>query len=102
MTRRAEIARNAEILAERMEHAMLPCRRGSWRWRQIALRAKIDSAVYRTRNIRAEKAVEAYRELVELYHAERQYQLMCEGCPFAGYTCPPLIDHRETTKRKEK
>ena len=102
LIRRAEIARNAEILVERMEHAMLPCRRGSWRWRQIALRAKIDSAVYRTRNIRAEKAVEAYRELVELYHAERQYQLMCEGCPFAGYTCPPLIDHRETTKRKEK
>ena len=57
---------------------------------------------YAALGVDTEKAVEAYRELVELYHAERQYQLMCEGCPFAGYTCPPLIDHRETTKRKEK
>lgn len=102
LRRRAEIARKAETLAERMERTMLPCRRGTWRWRQIVLRTRIDSSVYRTRDIRNKTAVEAYRELIELYHAERQYQLMCEGCPFAGYTCPPLVDHLETTKRKAK
>lgn len=102
LSRRAEVAERAKVLAESIERAMLPCRRGTWKWRQIALRAKIDAAVYRDRDIRSDEAVEAYRELVELYHAERQYQFMCEGCPFAGYTCPPLIDHLETTKRKER
>ncbi len=102
LSRRASVAEMAESLAEKVECAMLPCRRGTWRWRQIALRAKIDAAVYRARDIRPDAAVAAYRELIELYHAERQYHLMCEGCPFAGYTCPPLIDHLETTKRKEK
>lgn len=102
LLRRAAVAGSAKALAEKIERAMLPCRRGAWRWRQVALRATIDSAVYRARDIRADAAVAAYRELVEIYHAERQYQLMCEGCPFAGYTCPPLIDHLETTKRREK
>lgn len=99
LSRRAAAADDARALAEKIEQAMLPCRRGTWRWRQIALRAKIDAAVYRARDIRADAAVAAYRELLELYHAERQYRLMCEGCPFAGYTCPPLVDHLETTKR---
>ena len=102
LLRRAAVAARAKALADKIECAMLPCRRGAWRWRQIALRSKIDAAVYRARDIRADAAVAAYRELVELYHAERQYRLMCEGCPFAGYTCPPLIDHFETTKRKER
>ena len=102
LSRRATVAARAKALADKIECAMLPCRRGTWRWRQIALRSKIDAAVYRARDIRADAAVAAYRELVELYHAELQYRLMCEGCPFAGYTCPPLIDHLETTKRKER
>ena len=102
LLRRAAVAARAKALADKIECAMLPCRRGTWKWRQIALRAKIDAAVYRDRDIRADAAVAAYRELVELYHAERQYRLMCEGCPFAGYTCPPLIDHFETTKRRER
>ena len=102
LSRRAEVASQAEALAHKIESSMLPFRRRCWRWRQVALRAKIDAAVYRERDIRADAAVEAYRELVELYHAERQYRLMCEGCPFAGYTCPPLIDHYETKKRKER
>jgi len=102
LSRRAEVASQAETLARKIESSMLPVRRRCWRWRQVALRAKIDAAVYRKRDIRADAAVEAYRELVELYHAERQYRLMCEGCPFAGYTCPPLIDHLETTKQKER
>ena len=101
LSRRAEVAAEAKALADKIERAMLACRRGTWRWRQVALRATIDAAVYRARDIRADAAVAAYRELVELYHAERQYRLMCEGCPFAGYTCPPLIDHLETTKRME-
>ena len=101
LSRRTEVAAQAVTLAQKIESLMLPVRRKCWRWRQIALRTRIDAAVYRERNIRAEAAVEAYRELLELYHAERQYRLMCEGCPFAGYTCPPLIDHLETTKRKE-
>jgi len=102
LSRRATVAARAKALADKIEGSMLPCRRGTWRWRQIALRSKIDAAVYRARDIRVDAAVAAYRELVELYHAERQYRLMCEGCPFAGYTCPPLIDHLETTKRKER
>ena len=102
LTRRAVIAAQAERLARKIESSMLPIRRKTWRWRQIALRAKIDAAVYAARDIRAADAVVAYWELVELYHAERQYQLMCEGCPFAGYTCPPLVDHLETIKGKER
>ena len=102
LSRRAEVASQAETLALKIESSMLPVRRRCWRWRQVALRAKIDAAVYRGRDIRADAAVEAYRELVELYHAERQYRLMCEGCPFAGYTCPPLVDHLETAKQKER
>ena len=102
LSRRTEVAAQAEALAQKIESSMLPIRRRCWRWRQIALRAKIDAAVYRERDIRAAVAVEAYRELIELYHAERQYRLLCEGCPFAGYTCPPVIDHLETLKRKEQ
>ena len=102
LERRSKIAKRAKGLAKSIESSMLLVRRKNWRWRQIALRAEIDASVYETRDIRNDKAIVAYNELIEIYHAQRQYQLLCEGCPFAGYTCPPLVDHFETTKGERK
>ena len=92
MSRRARIAHEAAALADRIDGAILPRMRRSWRWRQIYLRAKIDDAVYSARDVRAPAALPAYAELTDLYHAEKQVERLYDGT-WRGYTCPPFADH---------
>ena len=53
---------------------ILPPMRRSWRWRQLCLRAKIDEAVFSSRDARTPAAMPAYAELVNIYHAEKQVE----------------------------
>ena len=91
LSRRARVAHEASVLADTIDGAILPRMRRSWRWRQIYLRAKIDEAVYATRDIRTPAALAAYAELTNIYHAEKQVGRLYDGT-WRGYTCPPFHD----------
>ena len=94
LSRRARVAHEAAALADTIDGAILPRMRRSWRWRQIYLRAKIDEAVYATRDIRTAAALSAYAELTNIYHAEKQVERLYDGT-WRGYTCPPFYEVEE-------
>ena len=88
----------AAVLADRIDRAILPRLRKSWRWRILYLRARIDDAVFSSRDIRTPSALEAYGELISIYHAERQARELVDG-KWRGYTCPPVAEHPDALKR---
>ena len=91
LEQRLTVAREARLLAEKIDRSILPTMRRCWRWRQLYLRALIDEAVYATRDIRTPSVIPAYKELAALYHAERQVAGLYNG-DWRGWTCPPLAD----------
>jgi hypothetical protein len=72
-TRPAGDAGSAEALRhlDRAALAMTPQARASWRWRILYLRAVLDAEHYANAGKRTERANEALRELVRIYHAEK-------------------------------
>ena len=72
-----------------------------WRWRQLYLRAQIDEAIFAARDIRPAAALPAYAELLRLYHAERQATELQDGI-WCGYTCPPVTEHENAKRQREK
>ena len=65
-------AADACSIVERMDGAILPSLRNSWRWRLIYLRAMIDREILETCNGAPESARRYFEELVKMYHCERQ------------------------------
>ena len=59
-------------IAERMDGAILPSLKESWRWRLVYLRAMIDREILSTCQGAPESARKYFEELVKMYHAERQ------------------------------
>ena len=86
---RARLADKALVLAEKIDKSILPSMRKSWRWRIFKLRAVIDHEIFNNRNLYTPAAIEAYRELVRIYHAEEQQRGLAKG--YGGHTCPPLL-----------
>lgn len=105
LSARARVAHEASALADRIDAMILPPMRRNWRWRQLYLRAKIDEALYSLRDAMAPAVMPAYAELMNLYHAERQFERLLDGT-WRGYTCPPFRDAdekriSENAKRKK-
>ena len=98
LTRRLSVAQEASRLADRIDRSILPTMRRNWRWRQLYLRAKIDEALYATRDIRPAVAMPAYNELTALYHAERQVTGLYDDT-WRGYTCPPFAENVVARKK---
>ena len=97
LARRLSVAREARVLADRIDRSILPNMRRAWRWRQLYLRAQIDEAVYAARDIRPAVAMPAYNELTALYHAERQVTGLYDET-WRGYTCPPFAENATARK----
>ena len=75
-------------LVKKMDAEILPSMKGSWRWRQVYLRAIIDREVIREGRNDPESARAAFDELVKIYHVERQLKLWRSGYTPCGWTTP--------------
>ncbi len=80
-------ASEACAIAERMDSAMLPGLRGSWRWRLVLLRTLIDREIFNRREEAPESARPYFDELVRIYHAEKQLDIW-RRTGKGGYTVP--------------
>ena len=90
--RRTAVAREASRIADRIDAAILPVMRRSWRWRLLYLRAKIDESSFLARDAHNPTALAAYAELTNIYHCERQNAELLDRT-WRGYTCPPFADN---------
>ena len=88
LERRKTLSADMLALAEKMDGDILPSMRSCWRWRVIMLRAIIDKELYAHRQLHSETLDEAYRELIGIYHAQKQAEGVLKG--YGGHTCPPL------------
>lgn len=74
-------------LAVRMDGMILPGLKRSWRCRQTCLRALLDAEVFGVPGRQPESATPYFRELLELYHGERQHARHLAG-KHGGWTIP--------------
>ena len=82
-------------LVKKMDAEILPSMRGSWRWRQVYLRALIDREVIREGRNDPEAARAWFEELVKIYHVERQLELWRSGYTPCGWTTPHFGKRKE-------
>ena len=80
-------AERAVRLAEKIDGAMLPRLRTSWRWRIVMLRTLLDREIARTGSTSPDSARPYFDELVRIYHAERELRWVLDG-KMGGWTCP--------------
>jgi len=73
--------------AEKIDGALLPALRASWRWRLVLLRARIDRGIFEAGERWPKKLHPLFDEVVRIYHAERQLQWVLDGGR-GGWTCP--------------
>ena len=97
--RKTAVAGEALALADKIDAAILPRMRRSWRWRQVYLRAKVDASAYAAHDARTPEALAAYEELTGIYHAEKQVERLYNGT-WRGYTCPPFAECDSMGERK--
>jgi hypothetical protein len=97
--RKTAVAGEASALADKIDAAILPRMRRSWRWRQVYLRAKVDASAYAAHDARTPEALAAYEELTGIYHAEKQVERLYNGT-WRGYTCPPFAECDSMGERK--
>jgi len=75
-------------LVKKMDGEILPSMRGSWRWRQVYLRALIDREIIREGRTDPASARTWFDELVDIYHVRRQLGLWRSGYSPCGWTTP--------------
>ena len=89
-------AYEADRIIERMDRELLSPFRGSWRWRLIYLRAKIDREMFDHRSAMPETARRYFEEVVKIFHAERQLEEWRKTGK-GGYTSPHFHAPAKTT-----
>ncbi len=58
-------------MVESIDAKLTPQARQAWRWRQLYLRALIDTELTKNRNVPNDRCKEAFVELIEIYHAQK-------------------------------
>jgi len=91
-THRFEQAKREDVdaqkaLALKMDGMILPGQKRSWRWRQTYLRCLLDAEVFGVPGRQPESATPHFRELLKLYHGERQHARHLAG-KHGGWTIP--------------
>ena len=82
-------------LVKKMDADILPSMRGSWRWRQVYLRALIDREIIREGRDDPVAATPWFEELVGIYCVRRQLELWRSGYTPCGWTTPHFGKRKE-------
>ena len=83
----AEVGAAEKAIAEKMDKAILPGLRKSWRWRLVYVRAHADEIIARTGDVHSKELYPYFDELCGIYHSARQRKAKAAGI-HRGWTSP--------------